>query len=189
MASESNGTRWTLWWRGSSWQYYTFCFFWVLCFLLLISLTCFNTTLFKWLLIPFSTLSKLFPCKIRSNYIAHIEMIYCVKLSRLFWCLNSREWLKIQVVFWARLPIRGVYDESCIQNPALKALLRCCAHWLSLGCAGNVVWHSWATAGLGHSLLSKCDAIVGATIISVESPSQAKVLSGCDKVFDISHFS
>lgn len=152
MASESNGTRWTLWWRGSSWQYYTFCFFGVLCFLLLISLTCFNTTLFKWLLIPFSTLSKLFPCKIRSNYIAHIEMIYCVKLSRLLWCLNSREWLKIQVVFWARLPIRG-FMMRAVFKPQLWKL---CSGVVPTDCPWAVQGMLSGTPGQEQVSVTRC---------------------------------
>lgn len=43
-------------------------------------------------------------------------------------------------------------------------------------------WHSWTTAGLGHWSLPKCD-VVGTTIVSVATPTQAEVLSWCHKVF------
>ena len=145
-------------------------------------------------LIPFSTLSKLFPCKIRSNYIAHVQLIYCVKLRRLLWCLNSREWLKIQVVCWARLPIHGFMLRSIFKPQPWKFCLGVVPTPFPWAVQETVVWHSWTTAGLSHSLLSKFDAVVGTTvvgttIISVETPSQAKVLSRCHKVFDICPFS
>lgn len=187
MASESNGTRWTLWWRGTSWHYYISCFFLVLCFLLLMSLTCFNTTLFKCLWYPFSILSKFFPCKIRSNYIARIQMIYCVKRSHLLWCLNARVMKNASSLFCKDASL-WVYAEHCIQTQELQASFVCWAHWLLLVNARKSCL-TLLSNSRPWSLVTfpEFDAIVGSTaIVSVEIPSQAKALSGHHKVFDFS---
>jgi len=67
-----------------------------------------------------------------------------------------------------------------------------------MGCAGNGSLALQDNSRSWPLVLSKFDAIVGTTgvgttgvgttIISVETLSQVKVLSGCYKVFDISHF-
>lgn len=143
--------------------------------------------------IAFSTLSKLFLFKVRSNYIAHIQLIYCVKLSNLLWCLNSRV-IKNPSSLLSEAADPQVYAEGCIQARALKASLRCCTHWLSWAVQVTVVWHSRTTdpevLGITFQIWSITGtSVVDITTISVETPSQAKDLSGCHKVFDIFPFS
>lgn len=92
------------------------------CFLLLMSLTCFSTTLFKCLWYPSQHYPSFFLFRVRSNYIAHIQLIYCVKLSHLLWCLNSREWLKIHVVCWVRLLIHRFMLRAVFFKPELWKL-------------------------------------------------------------------
>lgn len=92
-------------------------------------------------LIAFSTLFKLFLFKVRSNYIAHIQLIYCVKLSHLLWCLNSRV-IKNSSSLLSEDADPQAYAEGCIKARALKASLRCCTHWLSWAVQVTVVWHS-----------------------------------------------
>lgn len=144
-------------------------------------------------LIPFSTLSMLFPCKIRSNFIAHIQMIYCVKLSHLLWCLNSREWLKIQVVCSARLPNRGFMLRAVFEPQLWKlhsGIVPTDYPWAE---QETVVWHSWTTAGLSHSSFPN---VVHCRYhhcryhhhFSWNSFTSHEVLHGCHKVFDISPF-
>lgn len=92
-------------------------------------------------LIAFSTLSKPFLFKVRRNYIAHIRLIYCVKLSNLLWCLNSRV-IKNPSSLLSEAADPQVYAEGCIQARALKASLRCCTHSLSWAVQVTIVWHS-----------------------------------------------